>query len=411
MKRHLVILALLLAAPRLAAAAEEMSPEARTASAQAAVRSLVADYNGKERRAFMKMLDDDFKGDADKLEDSLRRDFKFYKKVRLTLKEFDPIVSSETVKIPFHYELAQDSPYGGIRGFAGDSSFLISWHKGKPRLKEIGAPMFGQVSDDDKDAAARDSIMQMATAYTHKSRGAFMRLVSDDFRGNTATLEDALLSDFRAYSSVNLQVIIDNVDLDRQLANVDFHYNLSLVDRQGVQHQFNGSSEFTFQWEDGVSRLVRMQAPLIFANSLPASENPIAKSQGTSTTNTGTAPGAANAATRGSVTLGPNPYVAFKFRTQTRTTATSGYDIVEQGTTLAAQNAISDIGTCDLSTLKSVNRPMGTSATATTGHCYAILTTEGYYGAVKVTSISFSPPANTLIGLDYVFQASGTDSF
>jgi hypothetical protein len=408
-------LVLLLLQPCLAVAAKAPpvppTPEQFKAAALGAVNGLVEAYNAKKKHAFMKLVSDNFAGDSAKLEDDVAQDFKLYSTVDLKLDQEPPVVSSMTVLVPFHYELTAATPDGGSHKFSGDSSFELDWVEGRVGLKRIGAPVFGQTSAADVEAAARASIAKLADAYTNKKRNAFMRLVADDFRGNSSTFEDALLADFRNYRTVNLQILVDDVEVDKTLAEVDFHYNMSLVDAAGEEQQYSGTSQFTFKWEGGVAMLYKMEAPLIFGNSLPASENPIAQSQAPVVAAAGKAPGAANPAVRGSVTLGPNPNVAFKFKTQTLTTTSGANDIYSAGTTIGAQSAIQDIGACNISTLGSVPKPSGTSATAVAGHCYAVLTTEGLYAAIAVNSISFSPPANTIISLTYVFQPGGTSSF
>jgi hypothetical protein len=413
LRTETALIVLLLQPLRAAAAAPSApsSPAEFQAAAQATVKSLVEAYNGKKKRAFLKLLSDNFAGDESKLEDDLSQDFKIYSAVELKLDEDAPAVSTKTVTIPFHYDLETTGSDGTAHKFSGDSSFELDWKDGRALLKRIGAPIFGQTSATDVEAAARDSIAKLADAYTNKKRSAFMRLVADDFRGNTSTFEDALLADFRNYSTVVLQIFVDDVVVDKILAEVDFHYNMSLVDAAGVEQQFNGASDFTFKWEGGVAKLYKMEAPLIFGNSLPASENPIAQSQAPIVVVSGKAPGAANPSIRGSATLGPNPNIAFKFKTQTVTTTSGANDIYAAGTTINAQNAISDIGSCYISSLSSVAKPSGSSAMAVSGHCYSVLTTEGLYAAFQVNSISFSPPANTNISFTYVFQPSGTSSF
>jgi hypothetical protein len=265
------------------------------ARALATVSELVAAYNSKQRRAVTKLVADDFVGDSSKLDDDLRQDFKLYPSVELSLRQQAAVVSTTTltVLVPFHYELTVSAPFGGTHEFSGDSSFELAWRDGRMLLRRIGAPIFGQTSTEDLEAGARDSIAKLAAAYTNKRRSAFMRLVSDDFLGNTSTFEDALLSDFRAYRIVNLQIFVDQVVIARKKADVVFHYNLSTVDSSGDENAFSGSSDFTFIWEDGQAKLYKMSLPLIFGNSLPLSQNPIS-TPGPQPNNTGTAPGPAN---------------------------------------------------------------------------------------------------------------------
>lgn len=278
------------------------------------------------------------------------------------------------------------------------------------------------------EAGARGAMAELAQAYGQKLRGAFMKIVSDDFLGDAAALEDALLKDFRSYRAVNLDMILDTVTVFSDRILVVFHYNLTVVNDQGANNKFSGVSSFTFRWEKGKARLYQMAPPLIFGNSLSSAENPMASSQGTSATNSGSTPSGSSGssgATSGSSEVSSSSTGAqtsgFIFSTQSETGSSSGADLFLSPTAApcsglpclnaAAAGAIESIGSCDLGTLSSVSTSISAArATAVAGTCYAMKAADGRYAAIKVTSIVDLSPG-TLVNFSYVYQPSGSNSF
>ena len=404
--------------PKVAQAAE---PEAATATAptvderKAEARktfdALVSDYNKKNRSAFMKRLAGNFVGETGDLENALTQDFKNYRALQLSVTPKAPAVKDQLVIIEFHYDLVATNADGAVQKRSGDSEFEFIAEGGKTLLYFMRPPIiFGRAPVVDLEAAARDTIAKLTDAYSGRRRSAFMKLVSADYLGDSSLLEAALLSDFKNYPSVNLAITIDSARVDKERVTVDFHYNLAVVDRQGNNNNFKGSSSFIFNMEEGVAKLYKMATPLIFGNSLPASENPQATSQGASTNAGGSAPGAANvAAISGSAKLaGQN--VGFRFRSQSSQNDPTKSDVFSSGTKIGAGGAIQDISSCSLNSLSSVPSHISgpNPITPTVGDCYAVQTLDGQYAAIKVTSVN---PINGAIGFDYVFQPNGTTAF
>ena len=274
----------------------------------------------------------------------------------------------------------------------------------------------------DLEMAAKKALQDLADAYSAKNRSAFMRLLSEDFAGDLSTLEDALIKDFRSYRSVNLDLIPDRVDIQGASASVEFHYNLTVVSDQGANDKFSGRSSYVFHQEDGKARLYKMENPILFGNSLPPSENPIAVSQNPVLSAGSTAPGAQNVI-RGSATITPGrpggaggpgtPGSGFKFSTQSNVPDSSA-DIFKQGGNIAAnqEGAIVLIGSCNLdSVTKAPASITGSSAAANAGECYAVRTAADKYAVLRVTSTGGALGGTSTTSFDYKFQPSGSTSF
>lgn len=271
------------------------------------------------------------------------------------------------------------------------------------------------------EAAAKETLRKLADAYSAKRRSAFMRLVSEDFAGDLSTLEDALAKDFRDYRSVNLDLRPDKVEVQGLSASVSFRYNLAVVSDQGANKTFRGRSSYVFHREDdGKVRLYKMEKPILFGNSLPSPENPVAAGQKSMSAAESTAPGRQDTI-RGSASIADvcgAPGVAFKFETQSSSTFGAGgpdpsADIYRSGGNIAANtaSAVVSIGDCELEAVTSAPGTItGRSAPANVGECYAVRTVNGKYAVLRVTSMALAFSGCSL-SFDYRFQPSGSTSF
>lgn len=280
------------------------------------------------------------------------------------------------------------------------------------------------------EAAARRTLRELSEAYAQKRRSAFMRLVSDDYRGDAAALEDALLKDFRDYRAVNLDAIVDGAAVDGDIATLSFHYNLTVVDSRGADRSFAGTASFVFRREGEAVRLMQMSAPLLFGNSLPSAQNPVPTGQGSASSG-GTAPGGGSGGGAPSNPTPPAQGAAFiqgvggndgyNFKTQSNTPGPAGSDVYAVGaggacaaspcfsTAPPGTGSVQSIGACDLQTLTGVPASVnGTTAAANVGECYALRTGDGHYAAARVLATN---PALQLINFEWVYQSDGTNRF
>jgi len=119
-------------------------------------------------------------------------------------------------------------------------------------------------------AGARKTLEELAGAYSRKSAGAFQRLLSKRFVGDTFDLEDALKRDFQNYGAVRLEISEQTPKVKDDQVAMPFHYILSQTDGLGKTRRIEDDTEFDFIWEDGRARLYFVRSPSPFGRP-PAS--------------------------------------------------------------------------------------------------------------------------------------------
>jgi hypothetical protein len=263
-------------------------------------------------------------------------------------------------------------------------------------------------------ADAVQALRDLAAFYGQKRRTPFMRLVSDDFTGDLGTLEDALSSDFRSYRTIDLQVRPDNSVARAGKATVQFTYDLTIANDQGVNTKFSGHASYIFRQEGRKVLLYQMSNNPIFGTSLSSIENPVARSQGTATQSTppGTVatPGCTGTL-RGSGTLNAGS-TGFRFDTQSNVSEGQS-DVFAAAGSLEVNpgGGIVDVGPCNLATFSTPPATInGSSAFASVGDCYAIKTLSGKFAAILITSL-INPGDIVTAGFNYEFQPSGARCF
>jgi hypothetical protein len=264
-------------------------------------------------------------------------------------------------------------------------------------------------------ADAVQALRDLAAFYSQKRRTPFMKLVSDDFNGDLGTLEDALSSDFRSYRTIDLQIRPDNSVAHGEKATVQFTYDLTIANDQGVNTKFSGHASYIFRQEGKKVMLYQMSNNPIFGTSLSSIENPVAKSQGTPTQSqpagTTATPGCTSTTLRGSGVLHAGA-TGFKFDTQANV-AEGQSDVCAAAGNLEANagGGIVDVGTCSLASFSTPPASItGTSAFASVGDCYAIKTLSGKYAAILITGL-VSPGDISTANFNYEFQPSGARCF
>lgn len=277
---------------------------------------------------------------------------------------------------------------------------------------------------NDVGTLAKQTLLELADAYGAKRRSAFMKLVSPDFSGDVSTFEEALVKDFRDYRTVNLRLTPDKVLVQDGTAAVEFHYDLTVVNEQGVNKTFSGRSNYAFREEEGKIRLYKMEKPIIFGNSLTATENPIDAGQHSLSAAGSSAPGL-QSTLRGSAIVASFPCIsslpgaAFKFETQSRKAFDSSgldrsADIFRNGAgklEALSGGAIASIGNCSLDSVTSVpGMVSGNSATPNVGECYAFKTGPGKYAVLRVNSVELAL-SGCALEFSYKYQPSGSNAF
>ena len=113
----------------------------------------------------------------------------------------------------------------------------------------------------------RLTFMALLRAYMDENRSDFMRLVSKDFEGNEAALEDAISDDFRYLDNIRIETQISRVAQFDQTYEVYFTFNRQVQPRSGTPLKDAAASIAGFVREGDGFKLSRLAAPLIFGLS------------------------------------------------------------------------------------------------------------------------------------------------
>ncbi|MFI5350008.1 MAG: hypothetical protein ACHQ2Z_10725 [Elusimicrobiota bacterium] len=267
-------------------------------------------------------------------------------------------------------------------------------------------------------ADAVQALRDLAAYYNQKRRTPFMKLVSDDFNGDLGTLEDALSSDFRSYRTIDLQIRPDNSVAHNLRAKVQFTYDLTIANDQGINTKYSGHATYIFQQEGKKILLYQMSNNPIFGTSLSSIENPVAQSQGTPTKSQPPGVAAVPSATPpcSATTLHGSGNLSagfFGYRFSTQSTAAEGQsDLYATGTNLNVNpgGGITDVGPCNLAAFTTPPATIsGSFASPVPGDCYAIKTLNGNYAAIRLTNFIVGDPSTATF--TYEYQPSGARCF
>lgn len=112
------------------------------------------------------------------------------------------------------------------------------------------------------------TLSKLKTAYEDENDRQFMQYVSDDFRGDSATLEMALRKDFAALDDIRIDFTIVSAVFhnNRYHAAVQFNRNVFAM-ADGMPYADRGMTEFTFVRGKKGAMLYAMKTPLIFGLS------------------------------------------------------------------------------------------------------------------------------------------------
>lgn len=286
----------------------------------------------------------------------------------------------------------------------------------------------------------RQAFAQLLQAYMQENRSAFMRLVSNNFEGNEAALEDAITDDFRYLDNILIEPQVSRVaQFDRQY-EIYFNFNRRVTStRSGQTLRDSASSTVSFVREGDGFKLARMAAPLIFGLTGASEVASSVTSQAVGTTvimidgKTGVASTGAQGSTlpsdvvtgRGTLTAQHSPTGgaptcdSFAFETDDKSVnqpcfgAFAGDISFNYGGSVALQAGVSAqklSGSFDTVALApetgygpDINNP-------TSGDVYALKLFSGKYVIFEVSSIS-QGTMNPTLSFRYKYQPSGSRNF
>lgn len=115
------------------------------------------------------------------------------------------------------------------------------------------------------------ALEELMAAYRGEDPARFMKLVSENFAGDSANLDRAIRKDFSAFDNFDIRYTFNNVSIDpagRAFAAITFSRSVT-SSKSGKTLSDKGSTEFVFKMEEGVAKVFSMKNPLIFGLSDP----------------------------------------------------------------------------------------------------------------------------------------------
>jgi hypothetical protein len=115
-----------------------------------------------------------------------------------------------------------------------------------------------------------ESVKNLADSYEAKNFAAFSRLVSDDFLGNKAFLEDGVRMDFDLFSDIRLKIYINRIEKSGGYFVADTKWDKQQsVKKTGQQQSTSGRTTMVFALEEGKMRIKNLRGNLIYATLSP----------------------------------------------------------------------------------------------------------------------------------------------
>jgi len=282
-----------------------------------------------------------------------------------------------------------------------------------------------------------NAIKELAEAYEAQSAAAFGQLISRDYLGNRAFLEEGVRFDFDMFSAIQLKIFVNRIDVRKGFATVETKWDKKQIPRStGQQQTTTGRTTMTFVPEDGLMKISNMRGNLLYATLSPEiaeasglSQNVVDQVRTARDERTATQPGAGDTEDSGGVSGGSAisvqtasivadtgaPSDCIDFETGAQSEPASGTaDLGFEGNILWSQNT---------STIQEVSSSFDGLTTAPTsgygafagepivaGKVYAFKTTEGLYGKMQILSSSETPPASAIFttNIKYAVQSNGT---
>lgn len=264
---------------------------------------------------------------------------------------------------------------------------------------------------------ATEALLQLAQRYAARDLRGFSSLVSDDFRGDRGSLEDAVASDFRTFAQLSAEITPEWTEVKGADARVQFRYRMSGVRAaDGATTKAEGTAAYTLRLEGGRFRLLEMPPPAVFGSTVGAGEKPVAGGGSVEDDDRRLAGGGAllPGVLSGQATLTEG--VGFRFSTQSQAAAAPGAVDVSAtfgglGPYLLGWSASSTGGTIgpisrDLDEVSVVSNPGSVEYSAVAGWTYVVFTDQGRYAALQATSVG-----GGAISFRWIYQPDGSPRF
>lgn len=279
-----------------------------------------------------------------------------------------------------------------------------------------------------------NAVKELAEAYEAQSAAAFGQLISRDYLGNRAFLEEGVRFDFDMFSAIQLKIFVNRIDVRKGFATVETKWDKKQIPRStGQQQTTTGRTTMTFVPEDGVMKISNMRGNLLYATLSPE----IAEASGLSQTvvdqirtardeRTAVQPGAGDTEDSGGIsggsisvqtasitadTVPPSDAIDFENGAQSEPPSGSS-DLGFEGALLWSQNTstIQEVGASfsGLTTAPTSGYVAFGGEAIVVGKVYAFMTTEGLYGKMEITGSTDLGGGTFKTTIRYAVQSNGT---
>ena len=125
-----------------------------------------------------------------------------------------------------------------------------------------------EFSDRDMNAIVNEAMDQLVQSYVSENASSFMKLVSNDFAGDSRILDSAIRRDFSLFDNIGLNYSLNNVTAAAGKVYVSFNYSRHIESaRYGTSLSDTGITEFVFVQQGDRHVLHSMKKPIIFGLS------------------------------------------------------------------------------------------------------------------------------------------------
>lgn len=129
------------------------------------------------------------------------------------------------------------------------------------------------ISDQNLMTSMGEVLDKMIESYRNKDATGFMSQVSEDFAGDTSSLDHAIRKDFSNFENLDVRYTINNVATGKDGLYVSITYTLLLTPSRNTNTSLlseNGITEFVFKFGERGPMVYSMKHPIIFGRSSAA---------------------------------------------------------------------------------------------------------------------------------------------
>jgi len=291
--------------------------------------------------------------------------------------------------------------------------------------------------DIDYSQLITETVRKISEAYETKNIALFSDYVSRDFLGNKTYLMEGVRFDFDMFTDIRLIIFINRIDQGGGIFTAETKWDKTQTPRTTMQQQrTSGRTNMVFAMEDGKMKITNLRGNLIYATLSPE----IAESSGLPSetveeirvaqiTRTPVQPGAGETEESGGVSSSISTQNGTITSTPPPPAPPDNFNSFDFSAGAEGGQGVGDIyfwqlnqftcnGTAQIqevtgtSTFDNLDEApasgYGNNVAITNGDVFVIITREGYYGKIRITSLTNNMPVNYSVTFEYALQTDGS---